>query len=110
VEFGCAGRLGRRKADPCGHLFVTREGVQFRGAHDVDLRWRDIGAVDRAERAIVVTLRNTSAVINLSDAIQGRCLHFCCPTEDEATRGVSIARGLLSAEASNRAGPTEALA
>ena len=47
IQFECAAKLGRRKADPCGHLVFTREGLEFHGAREVNIVWRHVTGVDR---------------------------------------------------------------
>jgi hypothetical protein len=85
-HFECAVRLGRRKADPFGHLVLTESDLQYRGTRDLDVPWRQVSAVEHMECEIIVSLHNTR-----------RTLHFCCSTRDEAARGTAAARELIAA-------------
>ena len=84
--FDCAVRLGRRKSDRFGHLVFTESGLQFRGARDLDVPWKQVSAVEHVECEIILSLHNTR-----------RRLHFCCSEEDEAARGTAAARELIAA-------------
>ena len=97
IQFECAGRLGRRKADPCGHLLLTRKGLEFYGVLEVNVVWPHVMGVDRSERSIVVSLLSTSALEIAATTFGGPSLHFCCASADDAVRGVAVARDLLAA-------------
>ena len=95
-HFVCPVRFGRRRADQYGHLVLTRSWLTFRGALDMSVAWREISAVERAEREIVVALRESR-----------RMLRFSCHTFDEAARCGVIAAELarLAAEPATQPAP-----
>lgn len=88
--FFCPVRFGRRRADQYGHLVLTHLWLKFRGALDMSVAWSEVASVARAERELIVGLRNNR-----------RTLRFSCQTLDEAARGGVIAteRARLAAEA-----------
>jgi hypothetical protein len=71
---------------------LTDSGLQFRGARDFDVPWRQVAAVEHMDCEIILSLHKTR-----------RTLHFCCSTKDEAARGAAAARELVAALAHRRA-------
>ena len=85
-HFVCPVRHGRRRADQFGHLVMSANSLQFRGALDVCAPWSDVTAVRRDRREIVVVVQETT-----------RVLRFSCHSYEEAARGTAIAEHLTRA-------------
>ena len=76
-------RFGRRRADQYGHLVLTSGWLKFRGTVDVSAAWSEVAEVQRTQREVVVSLRDSR-----------RLLRFSCHSEAEAARGALIAHHL----------------
>ena len=82
-------RFGRRRADQIGRVELTTSWLKFHGALDVSVVWSEVASVERDGRDILVSLLESR-----------RVLRFCCHSAEEAARGASVARHLVSGAAS----------
>jgi hypothetical protein len=88
-HFATPVRFGRRRSDQIGHVELTSSWLKFHGALDVSVVWSEVSGVEREGRDILVSLLESR-----------RILRFCCHSAEEAARGTSVARYLISGAAS----------
>lgn len=88
-HFATPVRFGRRRADQIGRVELTSSWLKFHGALDVSVVWSEVTSVERDGRDILVSLLESR-----------RVLRFCCHSAEEAARGASVARHLVSGAAS----------
>ena len=88
-HFATPVRFGRRRADQIGHVELTSSWLKFHGALDMSVVWSEVTLVERDGRDIIVSLADSQ-----------RVLRFCCHSAEEAARGASVARHLVTTAAS----------
>ena len=88
-HFATPVRFGRRRADQIGHVELTSSWLKFHGALDMSVVWSEVAGVERDGRDILVSLMESR-----------RVLRFCCHSAEEAARGTSVARYLVTGAAS----------
>lgn len=88
-HFATPVRFGRRRADQIGHVELTSSWLKFHGALDMNVVWSEVARVEREGRDILVSLLESR-----------RVLRFCCHSAEEAARGTSVARCLMTGAAS----------
>jgi hypothetical protein len=88
-HFATPVRFGRRRADQIGHVELTSSWLKFHGALDMSVVWSEVAKVEREGRDILVSLLESR-----------RVLRFCCHSAEEAARGTSVARCLMTGAAS----------
>jgi hypothetical protein len=84
-HFASPVRFGRRRGDQIGHVEFTSGRLKFHGALDMSVVWSEVAAVERDARDIVISLLDSR-----------RVLRFCCHSLEEAARGTSVARHLMT--------------
>jgi hypothetical protein len=88
-HFAAPVRFGRRRGDQIGHVELTTSWLKFHGALEMSVVWSEVASIERDGRDILVSLLESR-----------RVLRFCCHSAEEAARGASVARHLVSGTAS----------
>jgi hypothetical protein len=84
-------RFGRRRSDQFGHMLLTGSWLKFRGTADMSIAWTEVADVQRADRELIISLRESN-----------RVLRFSCHGVAEAARAGVLAQYLANSAGSRK--------